>query len=226
MAEKIPHAEIHVERVKKSDDPKWTSRTSTLGLILMALATIASSWCGYQATLWEGLQIFRLVDSAALSRQANELEAKANQIRALDSMLFVEYARDINDGKTRLANFFLARMRPELQEAIKAWEATHPLKNSDAPATPFRMPQYKVKEDVAIEDFNARSHSAYDAGRFANRTSDTYTMLAVLYASSLFLAGLVSAIQERRARIVTLVMAAFIFSIATILLTRLPAAKL
>jgi hypothetical protein len=227
MAERIPHAEAHVEGAKKnSDGPKWKWRTSTLGLILMALATLGSSWCGYQSTVWEGIQMFRLVDSAEVSRNAHELAVKAMQQRALDAALFVEYARDINDGKTRLADFFLARMRPELRDAIQAWVATHPLKNPDAPATPFRMPQYKVKEDSEVEKLNAESRSEYAAGRFANRTSDTYMLLAVLYATSLFLAGLVSAVEERRPRIVTLFMATIIFSAATILLTRLPVAKL
>jgi hypothetical protein len=226
MTEKIHHAEVHMESAKSSDRPKWNRRTSTLGLLLMGLATLGSSWCGYQSTLWEGIEIFKLVDSAEFARNANESAIKAMQRRTLDASLFVEYARDVNDGKTRLSAFIFARMRPEMQDAIKAWEATHPLKNPDAPATPFLMPQYKVKEDAEVAELNAQSHSAHNAGRFANRTSDTYTLVAVLYATSLFLAGLVSAIEERLARIVTLSMAAIVFSLATILLARLPAAKL
>ncbi len=226
MTEKIHHAEIHMEGVKSSDGPKWKRRTTTLGLILMGLATLGSSWGGYQSTLWEGIEIFKLVDSAEFARNASESAIKAMQRRTLDASLFVEYARDVNDGKTRLAAFIFARMRPEMREAVEAWEATHPLKNPDAPATPFLMPQYKVKEDTEVAELNAQSRSAHTAGRFANRTSDAYTLLAVLYATSLFLAGLVSAVEERRARIVTLFMAMIVFSLATVLLTRLPAARL
>ncbi len=226
MAETVADAGTNVAAAKDSANARWKWKTSTLGLILMGLATIGSSWCGYQSNLWEGIQTFKLTDAAAFSRNADELAIQATQQRAIDGSLFVEYARDIYDGKTELSVFILDRMRPELQKAIKAWMLTHPRKNPNAPSSPFVMPEYQVKADAEAAELNARSSAAHDQAQEANKTGDTYTLLTVLYATALFLAGLVSTIDERRARLVTLIMGGAVFMIASFVLLRLPVAQL
>ena len=208
------------------DATNWKSRTMTFGLVLMGLTTLGSSWCGFQSSLWDGVQTFHLMDSADFSRQANEKASLATQQRTLDASLFVEYARDLADGKTHLAEFFLDRTRPELRDAIKAWTATQPVKNPNAPPTPFLMPQYHVKADDESADFSSRAQASHDLAQKANMTSDSYTLLTVLFATGLFLAGLVSTIDEKRARLVTLLMGAVISIIATVALLRLPIARL
>lgn len=212
--------------VKDSAATRWKRRTSTLGLILMGLATVGSSWCGFQSSLWDGIQTFKLMDAAAYSRDAEERAINATQQRAMDGALFVEFVRDISDNKIELSKFILARMRPELRSAVQAWMLTKPRTNPDAPTTPFVMQEYKVKADAESADLNARSRSAHDNARAANQTSDTYTMLTVLYATALFLAGLVSTIDERRPRLVTLIMGAVVFAIASAALLRLPVAHI
>lgn len=211
---------------KKTAADRWKRRTSTFGLILMGLATLGSSWCSFQSSLWDGIQTFKLMDSAGFSRRANELTIRATQQRVVDGALFVEYARDIGDEKTHAAEFIFARMRPGLQKAINAWMAMHPLKNPDAPVTPFVMAEYQVLLDSEVVDINARADAAHDSAQRANRTSDSYTLLTVLYSTALFLAGLVSAIHERRSRLVTLIMGVVVFAIASGLLLRLPVAQI
>jgi hypothetical protein len=216
----------NIAAAKKATAKKWMRRTSTLGLILMGLATLGSSWCSYQSSLWDGIQTFKLMDSASLSRSANEMEIRATQQRGADGALFVEYARDINDGKTGAAEFIFARMRPGLKNAISAWMATQPLKNPDAPATPFVMAEYQVPFDSEAAELASQAATAHNSAQEANRTSDSYTLLTVLYATALFLAGLVSAIPEWHARLVTLIMGAVMFAIASALLFRLPIAQI
>ena len=197
-----------------SADTRWKRRTSTLGLILMGLATLGSSWCGFQSNLWEGIQTFKLTDAAAYSRNAEERTINATQQRALDGAIFMEYARDMYDRKAELSDFLLARMRPDLRNAVQAWLLTKPRINPHAPSSPFVMPEYQVKADAEAAELNARSQSAHDSAQSANKTSDTYTLLTVLYATALFLAGLVSAIDERQPRLVTLIMGSIVFAIA------------
>jgi hypothetical protein len=224
MAETVADTEANVAAAK--DSTRWNWITSTLGLILMGLATIGSSWCGYQSNLWEGIQTFKLTDAAAFSRDADESAIRATQQRAVDAALFVEYARDMYDGKTELSAFILARMRPELQKAIQAWALTRPRENANAPSSPFVMPEYQVKADTDAAELNARSTSAHDEAQKANKTGDTYTLLTVLYATVLFLAGLVSTIDERRARLVTLIMGGVVFMAASLVLLHLPVAQI
>lgn len=225
MAETVADAGTNAT-TKDFSEARWKRRTSTLGLILMGLATLGSSWCGFQSSLWEGIQTFRLTDAAAYSRNADEKSINATQQRAIDGALFMEMVRDINDGKTELSNFILARMRPDLRNAVQAWLLTKPRTNPDAPTSPFVMKEYQVKADAEAADLNARSRSAHDSAQVANKTSDTYTLLTVLYATALFLAGLVSAIDERRARLVTLIMGGVVSAIASAVVLRLPVAQI
>jgi hypothetical protein len=226
MAKTVADTGTNVAAAKDSANARWKSKTSTIGLLLMGLATIGSSWCGYQSNLWEGIQTFKLMDSAGFSRDANEMQIRGTQQRAVDGSLFIEYLRDKVEGKTHLANFIFARMRPELQNAIKVWLLTRPLENPNAPSSPFVMPEYQVKADAEVADLNARALSAHDKAQEANKTSDTYTLLTVLYATALFLAGLVSTVDERRARLTTLIMGGVVFAIASAALLRLPVAQI
>lgn len=225
MAELLSDSETGSRAGEPVATERWKHRTGTLALILMGLATIGSSWCGYQSSLWDGIQTFQLADSAALSRDANEKAIVATQQRAQDAAFFVEYARDISQGNTYLANFFLYRTRQELRDAINAWAATHPLKNPGAPSTPFVMPQYQVKADKEAADLRSRAQTSHKEAQQANVTSDTYTLLTVLQSTALFLAGLVSTIDERRARILTLSLGLLVFFLATAVVLHLPVAR-
>lgn len=70
----------------------WKHRTMTLGLVLMGITTLGSSWCGFQSSLWDGVQTFHLMDSADFSRQAAEKASLATEQRTLD------YAADGRDN--------------------------------------------------------------------------------------------------------------------------------
>src|SRR5262249_56866206 len=130
----------------KKDDTgsSWRTRSNILALWLMALATLGSAWSGYQSSVWDGIQTFLLMDAATFSRQANEKATEANQQRAVDAEVFIQFLRDYVSGKPELGQFFLARARPEFRQAIEAWRATQPGTNPNAPATPFVMPQYRL----------------------------------------------------------------------------------
>ena len=206
--------------------PHWERTSYTFALLLMALGTLGSSWCGYQSSLWDGRQTFALMDASALGRQANEKDIFANQQRGLDAALFVEFARNLTEGKTQLNEFFLARMRPALREAIQAWAATRPLKNPAAPPTPFVMPQYRVQAEIEAKELYVHSQALYDQARKANMTSDIYTLLTVLYTAGLFLAGLVSGFDDRRMRRMILMLSFGVSLVATAMLSRLPIASL
>jgi hypothetical protein len=204
----------------------WQHRTTVLGIILMALATLGSSWNTYQSSLWNGVQTFRLMDAAGFSREAEQHSTAANQLRGLEAALFVEYARDLYDGKTAMSDFILARMRPELREAVKAWVATRPLVNPQSPSSPLVMPQYRARVEDEVRDLQAKSSAAYDQAQKANRTSDTYTLLGVLFTAALFLAGLVSGFDDKLARRLVLILSVTTLLVATVIMLRLPVAHI
>jgi hypothetical protein len=136
--------------------------------------------------------------------------------------LFVEYVRDLYEGKGHLAEFFLARMRPELQQAIQAWTATQPLKNPNAPATPFAMPQYRLRIDDEARESAAKSDATYNQARKANLNSDTYALLGVIFTASLFLAGLIGGFREKTMRRMILILSLAALLMAAAVMATLP----
>jgi hypothetical protein len=200
----------------------WDHRTNMMAVLLMALATLGSSWSAYQSSLWNGVQTFRLMDASTLSRAASEKSLTSNQQRTVEAALFVEYARYLYEGKTELSNFLLSRMRPEMREAVLAWIATRPMKNPQAPSTPFAMPQYQSKIDEEVRELQAKSAATYGEARKANRTGDIYALAGVLFTAALFLAGLVSGFDQKLVRQIILVMSLSMATLAFVVMVRLP----
>jgi hypothetical protein len=227
MAEAMKQPDASAGPEKKAKPP-WDRdrRTNMVALLLMALATLGSSWNAFQASLWNGKQTFCLMDAVSFAREADERAVTANQLRSVEASLFVEYSRDLYEGKTELSDFMLARMRPEMREAIKAWIGTKPLTNSKAPVSPFVMPEYRVEIDDQARELQDKSSAAYDEAQKANRTSDSYTLLGVLCTSALFLAGLVSGFQEKLMRRLVLVLSLVTLVTVAAMMLRLPVAHI
>ncbi len=200
----------------------WDYRTNMLAVVLMAGATLGSSWSAYQSSLWNGVQIFRLNDAAALSREANEKTTMAGQQRGLDAALFVQVARDFYEGKRQSVSFVLARMRPGFRQAVEAWLATQPRKNPNAPSTPFVMPEYKQPFEDQAKELEAKSGARLLEAQSANRTSDTYTLIGVIYTSALFLSGLVSGFDQKLVRRILLAMSFSMLLLALGIMVRQP----
>jgi len=203
---------------------EWDRRSTTLAVLLMALATLGSAWSAYQSSLWNGIQIFNLNDAATISRKAGEKMTIAGQQRNLDAVLFAQCARDFFDGKLQQVQFVLARMRPEFRKTVEAWLSMQPAKNPNAPSTPFAMPQYRQQLAEEANELEKKSGEIYSQARSANRTSDMYTLLGVLYTSALFLSGLISGFDQKPVRRILLVLSLALLILAIAVMAGQPIA--
>ncbi len=84
--------------------------------------------------------------------------------------------------------------------------ATKPRTNPNAPLSPFAMPQYKLAATAEAERLEAQA-AAYSVlvGRYIQRADD-YVLAVVLFAASLFFAGISTRLRGRgqRAAIIAL----------------------
>jgi hypothetical protein len=190
----------------------------------MAMATLGSSWCSYQASLWGGIQTFKLADSTKMSRLASEGRITASQQRNLDEALFVEYAWAVGENNDRLAKFFRGRLRPEFQPAVTAWLATGPLHNKNAPSSPFEMPEYRSRANEVAQENQGIADTLHDAAQKANRTGDIYTLLTVLFTTALFSAGLVTGFHTTSKQWLAAGLSVAFIVLAGSILTTLPVA--
>ncbi len=105
-------------------------------------------------------------------------------------LTFTQWVNAYANDDQRLVRFYFQRFRPEFKPAMRAWVATHPLKNPAAPPTPFAMPQYKLAEAEKAKELLATADSEGAAARQSNQRSDNYVLAVVLFAAALFFAGI------------------------------------
>jgi len=193
-------------------------------LILMALATLGSAWCGFQAGLWNGIQTFRLEDANKVDRLSNQKVLLANQELNLDAVTFMEYSRALSENNLKLAEFTRDRMRPEFRPALDAWLATKPLQNPGAAASPFQMQEYIQKAKQEAQDADRSSSAMHDQAQQANLNGDSYGLAVLLFTSALFLAGLLTGIDETRTKWVVMFLSIVFVLLASYVVAGLPVA--
>lgn len=191
--------------------------------VLMSLATVASAWSVYQATLWYGRQAIYLNAAGAARTQAESQWVRDLQYRTFDSQMLIAYIVEAKNGDTPVANLLYSRFRPEFKPALDAWLATDPLNNPDAPRSPFVMPQYasaNAAEAQRLEDVAAQRAAA---GVAANAQGDDYILLTVLFSAVLFFSGTAIRFQSRKVRIAMLSFGAIVLVMTCLVMASYPA---
>ena len=184
-----------------TDEAVKDHRLELAATALLALAAIATAWATYQSAVWRGKQAEAQSASIAARVESTREAAVANRQAQVDVALFTQwidaYVRDEGD----LSSFYRKRFRDEFEPAFTAWLATEPRENSDAPLSPFTMPQYKL---AASAKADALEHQAAEyslmVARNVNR-ADSYMLAVVLFAISLFFAALSIRLRARDLRI-------------------------
>ncbi len=87
-------------------------RTELVLAILLSLATLASTWCGYQAKAWGGKEITNRAAADTAERKAAEDTIIALQIRTFDGLELLSYWTALREKDTNTADTVLAKMRP------------------------------------------------------------------------------------------------------------------
>lgn len=190
--------------------------------VLLALAAVGTAWSTYQSARWHGKQaraqsasIAARVDS---TRQANV----ANRQVQIDVALFTQWIDAYARHETVLADFYRKRFRTEFQPAFNAWVATRPAKNPHAPLSPFAMPQYRLAASVESDRLEAAAAANSDlAGGYIQR-ADNYTLAVVLFAASLFFAGISTRLHGRGSRMAIVGLGYAVFLGTVIWLATLP----
>lgn len=158
--------------------------------VLLAVAAVATAWSSYQASRWSGEQAIAFSASNAARVNASRASARADQLSQVDVSTFIAWADAYASRDTMLADFYFRRFREEFRPAVQAWIATRPLRNEQAPLTPFAMPQYRLAERDTATRLDAEAAMQTELAKRNNQRSDNYVLAVVLFASSLFFAGI------------------------------------
>jgi hypothetical protein len=172
--------------------------------VLLAIAAVATAWAAYQSARWHGEQARGQSASIAARVESTRAENVANRQGQIDVALFTQWVDAYARDESELAGFYRSRFRAEFQPAFKAWVATRPRTNPDAPLSPFAMPQYKLAAIAQADDLEAQATAASKrVGTFIQR-ADNYSLAVVLFAASLFFAGISTRLDLSKPKMVVL----------------------
>lgn len=206
----------------KIEEKETTQLVDILTAILLSLATIGSAWCAYQSTLWGGVQTFELAAAGKAGRLSSENLIKSNQKRTADAIVMMKYIDANEEGNIKMRDFYFSRFDPIMQKATLEWLKLDPFNNPNAPNSPMRMPSYELTEDIeAVIQLNL-SVEKLESANEANKTSDRYVLLTVLFAAVLFFGGIASTLQSNLVRNICLVLSAIIFCVTLFVLINMP----
>jgi hypothetical protein len=172
--------------------------------VLLALAAVATAWAGYQSARWHGEQARAQSASIAARVESTRAANVANRQGQIDVALFTQWVDAYARDERELSTFYRKRFRPEFQPAFNAWVATRPRRNPDAPLSPFALPEYKLAANEEADKLEARAAAfSTRVGEYIQR-ADNYSLAVVLFATSLFFAGISTRLRGSTARTVVL----------------------
>jgi len=200
----------------------WTELVATL---LLGLAAVGAGWSAYQSALWNSESFFSVVRAGALFRQAGFFENKGYLLRVLDVGMFTTYAQAVSQHNAALAEFIMKRFRPPMKAAMDAWLATKPLRNPNAPPSPFAMKEYRLPEDEEAQRLNIEANRNLTNGKNFNRISDDYVLITVPFAIVSLFCGLSTKFPTRAMQIGIVAMALAFFIVAVATLASMPVTR-
>ena len=124
---------------------------------------------------------------------------------------FTQWINAYAQKQTQLTDFYFDRFREEFRPAVNAWIATKPLKNPNAPLTPFAMPQYKLAARAESERLDAEAEVYAAKARQNIQRASNYVLGVVLFASALFFAGISTKLTSPRIRVAMLSLGCAVF---------------
>jgi hypothetical protein len=193
-----------------------------LATILLAIAAVATAWSSYQSSRWSGVQAVDFSRANAARVESTRAATQAGQQTQIDVVTFTQWVDAYARHETRLSNVYRHRFRPEFEPAVKAWIATRPLKNRAAPPTPFSMPQYRHASEAESTKLLAEAEAATAEAGQSNQRSDNYVLAVVLFAASLFFAGISTKLSIPRQRVSLLLLGYVLFLGTAIWLATFP----
>jgi Domain of unknown function (DUF4337) len=187
------------------------NRLELVALLLLAFAAVATAWSSYQANRWNGEQAKTTSRVNATRIDAARAADLANAQTEVDVATFTQWVDAYARQETRLADFYERRFREEFKPAFEAWVATRPLRNPDAPLTPFVMPQYRLAAAADAKRLDAQGEELAAEARRNIQRSSNYVLSVVLFSVALFFAGMSTKLSTPRLRAALLTLGCLTF---------------
>jgi hypothetical protein len=190
--------------------------------VLLAIVALTAAWAGYSAAKWGTESSLKLAKASTTRAKANRAYQLGFSTRAQDASNFNAWFSAHLAGNKSAERVAENRFRPNYDLAFRAWLATKPFTNPNAPKGPQYMPQYKPLSVDLANSLDAQADVYYAQGEHAAQTGDKYIRVTVILASVLFIVGISSHFPLRSIRIGLVCLGAGLLIFAAIEILQLP----
>jgi len=226
MSDDLPQPKAKNQKRGMIDLPSRCDRyeplAEILATIILAFATLATAWSGYQSALWDGDQAAYYTQASALRLESARASTDAGILTQVDIGLFTNWVNAYIEENEELSQFYLDRFRDEFLPAFNAWVATKPRFNPDSPPSPFAMPEYRLAAQEQADKLEEQANLLVAEGSAALQTNNDYVLTTVFLASVLFFATLSMRMHWYRVKAAVLLMALIMLLVSIYRLISLP----
>ena len=181
--------------------------------VLLSAATLTTAWSGYQASRWNGEQ----AKAAARATRARVESAQGRRRR--EPQRPDRHRSSSRSGSTptpatrrRSTSFYRQRFRAEFKPAFEAWVAMRPLRNPQAPLSPFAMPQYVLEAETEAKRWRPPPRSPPPRRGGTSSAARTTCSPPTLFAATLFFAGISTRLTRPGPRTTVLALGCLLFA--------------
>jgi len=191
--------------------------------VLLAAATVATAYSAYEATRWGGVQATAFTEAGANRTESAKARSDAFSFISIDAQLFTQWGVAFSEGNRQLQRAIERRLfREEFLPAFDEWLEQDPANNPESDKNPFVLDSYQPERLVESQELEEVATAKFDEGKDANQTSDDYVLSTIFFAAVLFFAGLSSKFTSNRVAMLALGFASFVFIAGIVRLTTLP----
>jgi hypothetical protein len=182
-------AAVEEEEARRS---RLAARFETLAAAVLALAAVATAWSAYQSTRWNGDQAANYTQAGAYRTESVRVSNESDERTGVAVTLAADWLSAEISGNYVLADALRVRMPAELDAAMERWLAGWERGEAIPAGDPFTTGGFTTPESVRAAELEASAEAAFERGRQANQYSDNYVLTGVVFALSLFFAGVAS----------------------------------
>jgi hypothetical protein len=176
-------------------------RLEIFAAILLSIATLGSSWSGYQAARWSGVQSTKYSQANAMRVESNRVSTAAGQLQGIDVQLFTQWFNAYAGGNLKLEQFYRKRFRTEFLPAFDAWLKSDPFNNAASDSSPFVLPEYKLALKEKATEAETEATKLFNEGQAANQQNDDYILNTVTLSMIMFLVSISGTSRSIPARV-------------------------
>jgi hypothetical protein len=180
------------------------NRLESFNTFILAFATLGVAWCSYQATLWGGIQTFRLAESNKYGRLAQQKAIQSGQNSAMEEAAVISLVNAVWDNDEKKTHYIIHGVQPELAAVFSNWIQLRKDLGDSAPAHPMATPLYhelvkkRLGESTIMGD---KSGAQFKEAENANYNSDKYSFLVVVFSMVMFLGAIMTKLVRNGPRL-------------------------